>query len=183
MAASGCIAVTGGLEVASDRLLAKMKKGVDIAQVTRVTHHFSKNNIMVHAYLMYGFPTQTEQETIDSLEVVRQLFEKNCIQSAFWHLFTTTVHSPIGKNPEAFGIQITGPAFEGFAQNDLYHEDPQGANHTKYTKGLNLALHNYLNKAGYNKELQHWFNFSIPKTNHPKDLIESFLSPMATTTE
>lgn len=183
MAASGCIAVTGGLEVASDRLLAKMKKGVDIAQVTRVTHHFSKNNIMVHAYLMYGFPTQTEQETIDSLEVVRQLFEKNCIQSAFWHLFTTTVHSPIGKNPEAFGIQITGPAFEGFAQNDLYHEDPQGADHTKYTKGLNLALHNYLNKAGFNKELQHWFSFSIPKTNHPKDLIESFLSPMATTTE
>lgn len=183
MAASGCIAVTGGLEVASDRLLAKMKKGVDIAQVTRVTHHFSKNNIMVHAYLMYGFPTQTEQETIDSLEVVRQLFEKNCIQSAFWHLFTTTVHSPIGKNPEAFGIQITGPAFEGFAQNDLYHEDPLGANHTKYTKGLNLALHNYLNKAGFNKELQHWFSFSIPKTNHPKDLIESFLSPMVTTTE
>ena len=183
MAASGCIAVTGGLEVASDRLLAKMKKGVDIAQVTRVTHHFSKNNIMVHAYLMYGFPTQTEQETIDSLEVVRQLFEKNCIQSAFWHLFTTTVHSPIGKNPEAFGIQITGPAFEGFAQNDLYHEDPQGADHTKYTKGLNLALHNYLNKAGFNKELQHWFNFSVPKTNHPKDLIESFLSPMVTTTE
>ena len=183
MAASGCIAVTGGLEVASDRLLAKMKKGVDIAQVTRLTHHFSKNNIMVHAYLMYGFPTQTEQETIDSLEVVRQLFEKNCIQSAFWHLFTTTVHSPIGKNPEAFGIQITGPAFEGFAQNDLYHEDPLGADHTKYTKGLNLALHNYLNKAGFNKELQHWFSFSIPKTNHPKDLIESFLSPMVTTTE
>ena len=183
MAASGCIAVTGGLEVASDRLLAKMKKGVDIAQVTRVTHHFSKNNIMVHAYLMYGFPTQTEQETIDSSEVVRQLFEKNCIQSAFWHLFTTTVHSPIGKNPEAFGIQITGPAFEGFAQNDLYHEDPQGANHTKYTKGLNPALHNYLNKAGFNKELQHWFSFSIPNANHPKDLIESFLSPMVTTTE
>ncbi len=47
MAKSGCIAVTGGLEVASDRLLAKMKKGVDIAQVTRVTHNFSENNIMI----------------------------------------------------------------------------------------------------------------------------------------
>jgi hypothetical protein len=30
---------------------------------------------MVHAYLMYGYPTQTIQETIDSLEMVRQLFE------------------------------------------------------------------------------------------------------------
>lgn len=176
MAKSGCIAVTGGLEVASDRLLSKMKKGVDIAQVTRVTHHFSQNNIMVHAYLMYGFPTQTEQETIDSLEVVRQLFQKNCIQSAYWHQFTTTIHSPIGQNPQDFGIHITGPIFEGFAQNDLYHEDPQGAEHPKYTKGLNLALHSYLNNTGFTKNLQEWFSFPIPATGHPKDLIEGFLS-------
>ena len=176
MAEAGCIAVTGGLEVASDRLLVKMKKGVDIAQVARVTHHFSENKIMVHAYLMYGFPTETEQETIDSLEIVRQLFQSNCIQSAFWHLFTTTVHSPIGKNPQDFGIEVTGPVFEGFAQNDLYHTDPQGADHPKYTKGLNLALHNYLNNAGYAEELQNWFDFKIPKTTHPKNLIESFLS-------
>ncbi|MEL0652658.1 radical SAM protein [Algibacter sp. TI.3.09] len=179
MAQSGCIAVTGGLEVASDRLLSKMKKGVDIAQVTRVTHHFSQNNIMVHAYLMYGFPTQTEQETIDSLEVVRQLFERNCIQSAFWHQFTTTIHSPIGQNPEAFGIQITGPIFEGFAQNDLYHKDEQGADHPKYTKGLNLALHNYLNNAGLQDNLQNWFDFPIPPTSHSKGLIESFLEELA----
>ncbi|WP_282148894.1 B12-binding domain-containing radical SAM protein [Algibacter lectus] len=179
MAQSGCIAVTGGLEVASDRLLSKMKKGVDIAQVTRVTHHFSQNNIMVHAYLMYGFPTQTEQETIDSLEVVRQLFERNCIQSAFWHQFTTTIHSPIGQNPEAFGIQITGPIFEGFAQNDLYHKDVQGADHPKYTKGLNLALHNYLNNAGLQDSLQNWFDFPIPPTSHSKGLIESFLEELA----
>ncbi len=176
MAKSGCIAVTGGLEVASDRLLLKMKKGVDIAQVTRVTNHFSQNNIMVHAYLMYGFPTQTEQETIDALEIVRQLFESNCIQSAFWHLFTTTVHSPIGKNPEEFGIEVTGPIFEGFAQNDLYHTDLQGADHRKYTKGLNLALHNYLNNAGYEKDLQNWFDFPVLKGSHSKDLIKGFLS-------
>ncbi len=176
MAKSGCIAVTGGLEVASDRLLAKINKGVDIAQVTRVTHKFSAHNIMVHAYLMYGFPTQTEQETIDSLEVVRQLFERNCIQSAYWHQFTTTIHSPIGQNPQDFGIEITGPVFEGFAQNDLYHLDSQGADHPKYTKGLNLALHNYLNHAGFEKSMQTWFNFPIPKTTHPKSLIQSFLS-------
>lgn len=179
MAKSGCIAVTGGLEVASDRLLTKMKKGVDIAQVTRVTHNFSKNNILVHAYLMYGFPTQTEQETIDSLEVVRQLFERNCIQSAFWHQFTTTVHSPIGQNPQDFGIEITGPVFQGFAQNDLYHTDAQGANHPKYTKGLNRALNEYLNKAGFKEELQNWFDFPVLATSHSKDLIESFLSPLA----
>lgn len=176
MAKSGCIAVTGGLEVASDRLLGKMKKGVDIAQVARVTHHFSEQGIMVHAYLMYGFPTETEQETIDSLEVVRQLFERNCIQSAYWHQFTTTVHSPIGKNPNEFEIKVTGPDFQGFAQNDLFHEDPLGADHPKYTKGLNLALDNYLNKLGFEKDLKDWFDFPIVSTVHSKDLIEGFLS-------
>jgi len=175
MAKSGCIAVTGGLEVASDRLLAKMKKGVDIAQVTRVTHNFSQQNIMVHAYLMYGFPTQNEQETIDSLEVVKQLFQKNCIQSAYWHQFTTTIHSPIGKNPEDFGINIIGPSFKGFAQNDLYHEDPTGADHKIYGKGLNLALNAYLNNSGFDKEMQNWFDFPVPKTTQSMDLIESFL--------
>ena len=176
MAQSGCVAITGGLEVASDRLLAKMKKGVDICQVTRVTHNFSKHNIMVHAYLMYGFPTQTEQETIDSLEVVRQLFEINCIQSAFWHQFTTTVHSPIGQNPQQFGIKITGPVFEGFAQNDLFHEDPEGADHLKYTKGLNHALNCYLNKVGFEKELQNWFDFPVLSTTHATDFVAGFLS-------
>ncbi|MFI8380409.1 B12-binding domain-containing radical SAM protein [Leeuwenhoekiella sp. NPDC079379] len=176
MSQAGCIAVTGGLEVASDRLLAKMKKGVDIAQVARVTHYFSLNKIMVHAYLMYGFPTQTEQETIDSLEVVRQLFESNCIQSAFWHQFTTTVHSPIGKNPQDFGIKITGPVFEGFAQNDLYHEDVQGADHPKYTTGLNRALNSYLNNTGFDADLQSWFDFPVVKKSHPEDLIAGFLN-------
>jgi len=175
MAKAGCIAVTGGLEVASDRLLGKMKKGVDIAQVTRVTNNFSENGIMVHAYLMYGFPTETQQETIDSLEVVRQLFEKNCIQSGFWHLFTTTVHSPIGKNPDAFGIKITGPEFHGFAQNDLWHEDPEGTEHTTYTQGLNRALNSYLNNEGLEKDIEEWFDFPVTPTSHPEDLIESFL--------
>ncbi len=175
MSKAGCIAVTGGLEVASDRLLEKMKKGVDIGQVARVGKHFARNGIMVHAYLMYGFPTQTEQETIDSLEIVRQLFQNECIQSAFWHQFTTTIHSPIGQNPEEFGIEITGPKFEGFAQNDLWHNDPTGANHSTYTTGLNLALHNYLNDAGLNLPLQDWFEFEVPPTTHKPNKINELL--------
>jgi hypothetical protein len=175
LAKSGCIAVTGGLEVASDRLLKKMKKGVDIGQVARVTKAFADTNIMVHAYLMYGFPTETEQETVDSLEVVRQLFENNCIQSAFWHQFTATVHSPIGQNPERYEIEIVGPKFEGFAQNDLEHIDSLGANHIEYQTGLNLALNNYLNGVGFEVEVDEWFDFDVVSTNLPKNLIASML--------
>jgi len=176
LAKSGCIAVTGGLEVASDRLLTKMKKGVDIEQVAQVTNSFSKYGTMVHAYLMYGFPTETEQETIDSLEVVRQLFENNCIQSAFWHQFTTTIHSPIGKNPAAFDIKITGPKFKGFAQNDLTHKDPTGAKHQNYTKGLNRALNSYLNGKNFDVEIGEWFDFDVSQTKVPKEMISKAIN-------
>lgn len=175
LAQSGCIAVTGGLECASDRLLQKMKKGVSIEQVARVTKAFSDNNIMVHAYLMYGFPTQTEQETIDSLEIVRQLFENGCIQSAFWHLFSVTAHSPVGKDPKGFDIQITGPKFQGFAENDLEHLDKTGADHSLYTDGLNWALQNYMNHEGFDVPVQEWFECDVPPTLHTEDLILSAL--------
>lgn len=130
---------------------------------------------------MYGFPTQTEQETIDSLDVVMQLFERNCIQLVYWRQFTTTIHSPIGMNPQDFEINITGPDFEDFAQNDLWLEDPQGADHPKYTKWLNLALHNYLNRTGFNEEMQTWFEFPVPATSQPAGLIEIFLAEVVTT--
>jgi radical SAM superfamily enzyme YgiQ (UPF0313 family) len=176
LAASGCIAVTGGLEVASDRLLKKMKKGVDIAQVARVTKAFKDNGILVHAYLMYGFPTQTEQETIDALEVVRQLFDNDCLDSAFWHRFTCTIHSPIGQAPSEFDIEITGPEFEGFAQNDLTHIDLTGADHGLYTIGLNTALEAYLEGNELEKAVSDWFDIEVPTTKVDETLVSQSIA-------
>ena len=83
LADSGCIAISGGLEVASDRLLALMKKGVSVDQVARVTKGFADAGILVHAYLMYGFPTQTVQDTVDAPEYVRQLFANGASRAGF----------------------------------------------------------------------------------------------------
>jgi hypothetical protein len=169
--ASGCIAVSGGLEVASDRLLALMEKGVTVEQVARVATHFTEAGIMVHAYLMYGFPTQSEQETIDSLEIVRQLFEQGAVQSAFWHLFAMTAHSPVGLNPAKYGVIRTGPEEGQFANNDLSHEDPTGADHERYGDGLRKALFNYMHGIGYEYSLQEWFSFKVPRTTLPPHFI------------
>lgn len=178
LAKSGLIAVTGGLEVASDRLLELMKKGVTVEQVARVSKGFEQNGVLVHAYLMYGFPTQTAQETIDALEVVRQLFENSCIHSAFWHLFTATAHSPIGQSPEDYSIEITGPQFQGFANNDLFHIDSTGTNHEAFTTGLNTSLKHYMTRAGYNKDLSDWFDFEVPNTTVSPELIRSAISQL-----
>ncbi|MCA0232736.1 MAG: radical SAM protein [Bacteroidetes bacterium] len=170
--ASGCIAMSGGLEVASDRLLAMMKKGVTVGQVARVADGFTQAGIMVHAYLMYGFPTQTAQETIDSLEMVRQLFENGVLQSGFWHRFAMTSHSPVGLAPDAFDVQRIGPSFGGFADNDLYHDDPKGANHDLYSEGLRKSLFNYMHGVGFDIPLSKWFGSKVPTTTIPSNYIQ-----------
>ena len=174
--ASGCIAVSGGLEVASDRLLAKMKKGVTVAQVARVADAFTQAGIMVHAYLMYGFPTQTAQETIDSLEMVRQLFLNGVIQSGFWHRFAMTAHSPVGLHPAEFGVQKIGPDFKGFADNDLYHKDPDGCDHALFSEGLKKSLFNYMHGIGFDLALADWFEFNTPRTSITPRYIERALN-------
>ena len=176
LAKSGCIAVSGGLEVASDRLLKLIDKGVTVQQVAQVTDNFTQSGIMVHAYLMYGFPTQTNQETIDSLEMVRQLFELGIVQSGFWHQFALTAHSPIGLNPEKFNIKITGLQNGTFANNDLYHEDKNGCDHGLFSDGLKKALFNYMHGIGFEQPLHTWFNFKTPRTLIPSTYIERALT-------
>jgi radical SAM superfamily enzyme YgiQ (UPF0313 family) len=169
--ASGCVAVSGGLEVASDRLLELINKGITVAQVARVNRNFTDAGIMVHAYLMYGFPTQTEQETIDSLEMVRQLFKTGVLQSAFWHLFTMTAHSPVGLEPDKYMVRKKSDAVGSFANNDIEHIDMTGADHETFSFGLKKSLYNYMHQIGLDDPLQKWFDFPVPKTTVPPDYI------------
>ena len=174
LSASGCIAVSGGLEVASDRLLALIEKGVTVEQVAQVTQNFTESGIMVHAYLMYGYPTQTVQETIDSLEMVRQLFELGVLQSGFWHQFALTAHSPVGMNPEKYGVTPVLKEIR-FANNDIQFTDKTGIDHNRFSAGLKKSLFNYMHGIGFDYPLQFWFEEDIPKTLIRKNQLEKSL--------
>ena len=176
LAESGCIAVSGGLEVASDRLLALMKKGVSVDQVARVTRGFSEAGILVHAYLMYGFPTQTEQDTVDALEYVRQLFTNGCIQSGFFHRFACTVHSPVGQDPAAYGVQLLPLPPVTFAKNDVGFIDPTGTDHDALGAGLKKALYNFMHGIGLEEDVRSWFSMPVPKATVGKRRIERALT-------
>jgi len=170
--ASGCIAISGGLEVASDRLLKLIDKGVTVEQVAQVTRNFTAAGILVHAYLMYGFPTQTIQETVDSLEMVRQLFEAGILQSGFWHQFAMTAHSPVGLYPERFGVVKETEAIGTFANNDINYIDKTGIDHNKFSYGLKKSLFNFMHGICLDYKLQEWFDFKIPKVSIPADFID-----------
>ncbi len=175
LADSGCIAVSGGLEVASDRLLTLMKKGVSVEQVARVTRAFTDAGILVHAYLMYGFPTQTVQDTVDALEYVRQLFLNGCIQSGFFHRFTCTVHSPVGLNPEQYGVTLHPLPAVSFARNDVGFDDPTGVDHAALGVGLKKAIYNYMHGIGLEEDVRSWFDFKVQRTTVARNKIERAL--------
>lgn len=171
---SGCVAVSGGLEVASDRLLKLIDKGVSVEQVANVTRNFTEAGIMVHAYLMYGYPTQTIQETVDSLEMVRQMFEMGILQSGFWHQFAMTAHSPVGISPEEYGV-IPVKQEILFANNDIDFKDTTGIDHNKFSFGLKKSLFNYMHGVNFEMPLQEWFDFKIPRTTIHPDYIHDCL--------
>ena len=175
LAKSGCIAVSGGLEVASPRVLKLINKGVTIESATECMRNLSDNGIMVHTYLMYGFPTQTEKELYDSLGRVRDLFAEGLIQSAFWHRYAMTCHSPLGRNPESVGarhvvdyrLQITdyrleitdkGSGFNPFANNEIPFEVDNEPDWSRFSEGLNVATYNYMRQTGFDVPLKKWFN-------------------------
>ncbi|MEI7464648.1 MAG: radical SAM protein [Burkholderiales bacterium] len=176
LADSGCIAISGGLEVASDRLLNLMKKGVSVEQVARVTKAFSDAGVLVHAYLMYGFPTQTVQDTVDALEYVRQLFEQGCIQSGFFHRFACTVHSPVGQHPQEYGVTLQRLPPITFASNDVGFIDPSGVDHDALGIALKKALYNYMHGIGLEEDVRSWFGPRTPKTRVPRDRIARALA-------
>ena len=175
LAESGCIAVSGGLEAASDRLLQLMNKGVMVAQAARAMKAFADAGVLVHAYLMYGVPTQTAQETVDALETVRQLFAAGCLQSGYFHRFACTVHSPVGREPEKFGVTLQALPPAAFARNDVDFSDPTGTDHEALGRGLAKALYNFMHGVGLDTDVRTWFDVKVPRATVRRKFIAQAL--------
>ena len=161
-----------------------MKKGVSVEQVARVTRAFADAGVMVHAYLMYGFPTQTVQDTVDALEYVRQLFLNGCIHSGFFHRFACTVHSPVGLHPQDYGITLL-PLPEGrFAKNDVGFIDPTGTDHDTLGLALKKAIYNFMHGHLLEEDVRTWFaEFMdrVPKPTVGRQRIAKALRPPVAT--
>lgn len=154
---AGCIAVSGGIEVASPRILKLINKGITLDSLQGTLEAFADNGIMVHGYLMYGFPSETLRETIDSLEVVRGLFAKGLLQSAFWHRYAMTVHSPTGLRPEEFGVSRLGKEPNPFANNGVEFIDPTPVDWEKVGAALTKATYNYMHQNCLERKTASWF--------------------------
>ncbi len=163
LAEAGMVAVSGGLEVASDRLLKLIDKGVTIHQTVEACRHLRDAGIMVHTYLMYGFPTETLQESVDALETVRRMFDEGIVQSAFWHRYAMTCHSPSGLNPERYGAHRTTLEPNPFCNNEVDWEPQFPYDIEAVGAALRLATYNYMNGLGLDQPVRSWFPIKVPK--------------------
>lgn len=164
---AGCVAVSGGLEVASNRLLKLMDKGVTIEQTVQACRHFRNAGIMVHTYLMYGFPTETLQETFNALETVRKMFDEGIVQSAFWHRYAMTCHSLSGQHPEAYGAKRTNDKVHPFCNNEIDWDNTFDYDIEAVGRGLRFATYNYMHDIGLDQPIKRWFSGKLTvKTSH-----------------
>jgi hypothetical protein len=165
MKRSGCIAVSGGLECAHDRLLALMDKGITNAQASEAMRALAGARILVHAYLMYGYPTQTVEETLEALDFVRGLFADGRVHSAYWHRFALTAHSPVFQDRTKLRLCVLDPREGTFTRNEIPFDEPGRPDPGMLGEGLRRAVYNFMHGAGFDLDVREWFDFPVPGTN------------------
>ncbi len=157
MSKAGCIAVSGGIESANNTILKRMNKNATVENYAYVCNNFSQAKILVHGYLIYGFPGETINDCIESLEIVRQFFSLGILNSAFYHRFSLTIHSPVYKNPDDFGITIPQVALSSFSNNDVQYHEKKQSHIDQCGEGLNKAIYNFNYLNALDLPLAEWF--------------------------
>ena len=163
LAASGLVAVSGGIEVATEGGLAMTDKGFDLPGLVRCLVAFRRAGVLVHSYLIYGFPGQERADIVESADFVRGLFATGLVDSAFWHRFVLTRHSRMyaewgrGLRPGLRPVDRGG----SFAANDLEFEGEEG--YDSYGEGLDAALGAWMEGEELDRPAGEWPGLG-PKT-------------------
>lgn len=180
LAASGLVAVSGGIEIATERGLAMTDKGFDLAGLVRTLVAMRRAGLLVHAYLIYGFPGQPDVDIVDSAECCRQLFASGLIDSAFWHRFVLTRHSRIyrewrdGARPDLRPIDRPWT----FAHNDLSFEGSSAFD--RFDAPLDTALAAWMTGDQLDRPVPAWFCKGFPRTTLAPDHIERLIDAAET---
>jgi len=171
LAESGCLAMSGGLECAHDRLLALMDKGVTTAQAAAAMRALSGAGILVHAYLMYGYPTETAQEVVYALDYVRGLFQRGWLQSAYWHRFALTAHSPAFRDASKLRLRILDDRESAFSRNEIPFDEPGRGDPALFGDGLRRAVYNFMHGVGFDLDVRTWFDFPTPRPTRRRSTV------------
>ena len=120
---AGCQKIVFGLETYNERMMDFMKKGITQESVDRICSDCVDLGIGVHCYVIVGFPTETEEE---ALETMNFIVENTKLHSSYGFscqpcLFDLEKEAPIMSDPGGYGVQrIMRPASEDLSLGFFY---------------------------------------------------------------
>lgn len=113
---SGCRRMNFGLESFNQRVLNLMNKETDVEFIPKNIESFLKAGVAVHLFTILGFPGETKEETLKTIyfaeEIMRRSAEEFNVPYSTWGAspFILDLNSPIGKQPDMFGVEIIPPS-------------------------------------------------------------------------
>ncbi len=123
MREAGCLKIVFGLETFNQRMMDFMKKGIQQEHVRRIADDCVDLGIAVHCYVIVGFPTETEQEALETMNFVVQNAKLNSSYGFSCQpcLFDLEKEAPIMNDPGGYGIRrIMRPAAEDLSLGFFY---------------------------------------------------------------
>ncbi|MBL3592768.1 MAG: B12-binding domain-containing radical SAM protein [Synergistaceae bacterium] len=101
---AGCRRLVVGIESLDDALLALMRKGTTVSLIERTLSNLAWAGLPVGAYMIAGFPTETENRARRSFERIGRLRDEGLVSSVFYSAFQIAPGSAVAERPEDFGI-------------------------------------------------------------------------------
>lgn len=100
---AGCINLRVGVESFSDRILKLMRKRITVRLIEHVLKEIG-GVLPIVAYMMVGFPTETEEEARTGYEKLNVFLSKGFVKTYTYALFGILYGSDIWKHQDKYGI-------------------------------------------------------------------------------
>ncbi|MFH0870453.1 MAG: B12-binding domain-containing radical SAM protein [archaeon] len=100
---SGLAMLMWGVESGSDRILGLIRKGTNVKDVEKVLSDSHRAGIKNIAYIIFGFPTETKEEFLETIGFLKKNSESIDLVST--SVFGLQKGTPIFECPEKFGIK------------------------------------------------------------------------------
>ena len=139
---NGCEMLRVGMETASQKVLNLMHKGTKVENYIPYFSQATQAGIRVHTYLMFGFPGETEDDRLKTLDFLKKI--KDNIYSYSISIFHAIPETPI-YNELATNFGLTPQ--DDIDVNHLYYTEESYKNVCSYIERASIILSNSLSNC------------------------------------
>jgi anaerobic magnesium-protoporphyrin IX monomethyl ester cyclase len=127
---AGCHQMALGVESLNDRILRLMKKGINEKLIEDVLYEI-KGTVNILAYMILGFPTESEKEAIENFRKICYYKESGLIKNFRYSLLDIPYKSDLYNNPQKYGITNIVTLPEEDLLPDIFNFESSGMSRDK----------------------------------------------------